>query len=78
MLYGPAGPAPGGGAEGSPRGAHGRLLERFPPWGAGEGMSADSLCLRSRRESGEGRRRRAEATVQGSARGQQGRRCACP
>ena len=71
------GAAPRGGAEGSPRGARRRLLEPFPRWAAGEGMSADSLCLQSG-GSGEGRRRRLEATVQGSAGGEQGGRCACP
>lgn len=50
----------------------------FPRLAAGEGMNAGSLCLPSGGGSGEGRRRRAEATVQGSAGGQQGRRCACP
>lgn len=51
-----------------------------PRCAAGEGMSADFLCLPSGGGggSGDGRRRRAEATVQGSAGGQQGRRCACP
>lgn len=73
-----AGPAPGGGAEGSRRGARRRLSEPFPPWAAGEGMIADSLCLPSGGGSGEGRRRRAEATVRGCAGGQRGRRCACP
>lgn len=63
------------------RGGRGELLRRlwepFPRWAACEGMSADFPCLGSG-GSGEGRRRRAEATVQGSAGEQQGGRCACP
>jgi hypothetical protein len=73
-----AGPAPAGGAEGSLGEAGRRRWERFPRRAAGEGMSANSLCLPSGGGSGEAGRRRAEATVQGSAGGQQGGRCACP
>ncbi|KAG3294595.1 hypothetical protein H1C71_040938, partial [Ictidomys tridecemlineatus] len=77
---GPAaeGPAPAGGAEGPLGGARQSLLEPFPRRAAGWGMRTGSPSLRSGGGSGEAGRRRAEATVQGSARGQRGRRCACP